>query len=35
MTCCSNAMHYARRSGDQSALRAYDMAHLGMVRDLF
>jgi hypothetical protein len=31
MSCC-NAMHYARRSGDQ---RACDMAHLDVIRDLF
>jgi hypothetical protein len=29
-TCCCNAMHYARRSGDQNALRACDMAHPGV-----
>jgi hypothetical protein len=29
-TCCCNAMHYARRSGDLSALRACDMAHPGV-----
>jgi hypothetical protein len=34
MMSCRKAMH-ARRSGDQSALRACDMAHLDVVRDLF
>jgi hypothetical protein len=35
MMSCRNAMHYARRSGDQGALRSCDMAHLDVVRDLF